>query len=398
MRIRSALPGIRTVSLLAGTPLLCLWLCSTMHAGEILMVTGSAKAEPQTRKKALTETVEELDILEEKLAARYGTAMPFVKALALCLRMAGWNDYGYEDAMVITGYGPFFWYHPTRDFSFSLCDPTIFERITQVTGYGSVTYDCENVEQYWDALKMGLDRGVPVLATVHRDLLFAGYLDPEETSGRRVRVIGSSVDTRLDAWWSWSALKRHFGGISHGLVSIHTGKMKRLPPRDAAVLVLKTISYRARGRLGDGEAGSYAGGYQTGFNGINAYARDVANTARKPGTYFHDRWYGGEAIRQQISGRNACAMYLQQIVMAQVFPKRVEDRIYQAAREYAAAYAAWKEFLAILSPPNDARRLAAWQDPEKRKAGATAIRKALKHERAAVALIDAAAADAAVLE
>ncbi len=150
--------------------------------------------------------------------------------------------------------------------------------------------------------------------------------------------------------------------------------MEKLPDRGIALRVMRDLAeWSADPPKAVREAYPEA---KFGLAGIEAYAADCADVR----TY--EDWSACHDINPQWTLRNSTAAYLGGVAAGQSFPVQVTSRIATAAEHYRAAYEDWREFhrqLAYDAPEG------AGKDPERRAAGAAAVRRALEHERAAVA-------------
>ena len=131
-------------------------------------------------------------------------------------------------------------------------------------------------------------------------------------------------------------------------------------------------------------------GVTCGVDGIAAYADDLADLSRsgakqEEGGYFQGGWRGCHNIYPQMSGRAAAEVYLKRI--APLFRDTVKEHLLTSADEYGKATSAWQEFEDQLGRPLEDKHDGAWQDPERRQAGAAAVRKAYEHEKRAIAAL-----------
>jgi hypothetical protein len=122
-----------------------------------------------------------------------------------------------------------------------------------------------------------------------------------------------------------------------------------------------------------------------GLAGIRAYAEDVADVDSKPADYFKSEWLGCYAVNPQWTARNSTGVYLARLASSNTFRKDVNEHILAASREYKAAYRMWQDFDGQLGHgvPDD-YRIAAWNDRERRAAGAQAVHEALEREKEAI--------------
>jgi len=215
--------------------------------------------------------------------------------------------------------------------------------------------------------------------------LIAGYQEAADEEDRQVYVIGEPFPGA--EWWTWEQFSDWAENTARRAIGRHTEGVPTVPPREVALRVLRdAVAWATVAPESLQEAHPDA---TFGLDGMRVFADDVEDVEGKPEDYFESPWHGCHAINPQWSARKSTATYLQRIAHASLFPASANESIAAAAAQYLEAWEAWLVFyenLGYLSPEG------AWSSKECRSAGATAIRKALEHERAAIAKLEAALA------
>ena len=117
---------------------------------------------------------------------------------------------------------------------------------------------------------------------------------------------------------------------------------------------------------------------QFGLAAMAAYADDCEDMARFPD------WAVCHPINPHWGVRNATAVYLTRVANENLFDDRVNRILPLVAGHYRSAYCSWKTLYELLG--HHAPEGAA-QDPERRRAGAEAVRDAMRHEEAALEML-----------
>lgn len=319
------------------------------------------------------------------------------------MRIAGW-DIDYATLNTVAGYGPSFAYAPgPKDKWMAHYFPPKGrdDRIVHATGCRYRWRQYKAVEAYWQALKQAIDEGHAVHAPNEEDVLFIGYEDAGKPEDRKVLPLAIVfVD---DDEWTWEQFRKwHSRGMVNGWFGRVEGRVKPSPAKESAVEVMGMMVRVAEGNDPRRKPND---GVTWGIDGIEAYAADLADLSKsgapvEDGGYFQGGWRGCHNIYPQMSGRPAAVAYVKRI--APRFEGEVHKRILSAAAEYQKATEAWAAFAGQLG--RDTERIAgvdhsvAWTTEKYRKAGATAVAEAAKHERAAVAELQKALAALPELE
>lgn len=299
----------------------------------------------------------------------------------VCLRAAGATDVDYTALVMLSGGGTAFAYAPQAFWVMKLPPdgPAATEqRLARGTGLGwEELPKVEDAEGAWRIVKESVDAGKPVQGTYMDDYLFVGYQGAEKPEEREVFTVGGWSPPRWMSWRDLGEWAKDFGQMSRP-----TEGCSRADDREMTTEVLRRTLVWADH---DGRAGvSWIPPATYGIAGMEAFAADVADMTKGP-DYWTLAWLGCHGINRQSSGRKCAGEYLERA--AALFPGPVGSHLGSAAPHYRAAYSAWNEFgrqLGRLNPDAQKDAKAVWSNPERRKAGAAAIREAAKHERKAV--------------
>ncbi len=315
---------------------------------------------------------------------RYYQARPVELMRLVCLRAAGCEEVDYETLLALSGLGAAFAYHP-QDYWVMYQPPeppgVAEERIARATGCGWEWLPrWQSPEGAWQTLKATIDSGRPIEGNYAEEFLFGGYQEAALPEDRKVYAMGGFGKP---SWWSWERfVEWATSGPDFWTFGRASGPVPRGSARDIAVEVLQGA---ARAGRHDGRAEvPFMAHAHYGFAGIEAYAADVVDLAKDP-DWFYPGWLGCHCVNRQAHGRRCLAVYLRRA--AAVFSPSVADHVSAAAEAYESAYGAWQEFsrhLGYLAGHTSLEPLKEeWRKPARRRAGAAAIRRALRHEKAA---------------
>lgn len=296
----------------------------------------------------------------------------------VCMQAMGDRTTDYDTLVVLSGWGNSFAYHPTK---FWLMyqppdDPALTEqRLVRGTGFGWEIVPKAGVEECWKTVRETLDSGRPLQAAWMDDYVFAGYLDAPAPTDRRVFALGG---WRQPGWMTWKEFAEW--GDRQGWFGRPAG---RTVPRDPAT-DRELLQRLAEWGKGDGRAAvDFMKDGVFGIPGLEAYADDVADSAKDPDT-LDGGWLACHAVNRQLSGRACTATWLER--QAAAVPSTVATLLRLAAADYRASDAAWRRFRVVLGGPEGSQMEAVkalWRDPQRRTEGAAELRRAAAAERAA---------------
>lgn len=352
-------------------------------AGENAVATKKKERYPQV---LLTNVARIFEQVTKETNKIYWQPRSAITTHLVCMRAAGWRSVDYETLMTLSGFGVSFAYEPKDKFWVSYVPPHGGdERITQATGFGWEWLHLGSADQAWTAVKKTLDARKPIRAPYLEDLVIAGYQAAARKLHRKVYVLCVPF-AESGQWWTWRQFVDWFNTHSRRYLARHTKRVKKVAARQIAIEVMENIvGWAQNNPMANSRVYS---GVRFGIEGIEAYAADIADTS-KDESYFHQGWLGCHNIYPQWTARKCTAMYLKQA--AKKFASKVSCHLLAATREYKAAYGAWQKWESHLGRKDKAPK-GAWQTKTHRRAGAVAVRKALEHEKSAIAEVAAALA------
>lgn len=377
------------------TVLACLLSCSailpaTAHA-EDTMMADSAPATAHGSQRLLTDTV---DIFHELIGRfeQHGVAAnsdaPMEFYLQPCvylslhlvqMREAGWADIDYDQIAAVSGASALFAYDPEGfEPKYANLSIGMDERIADATGFGYGWTQFSGAEGAWDAIVASVDAGKSVKGWDWENILFAGYEDAEDAAGRRVYALADGPDTyskwlTWEEFGAWSTRMEEWGVAKLGS---HTERVPTKPNEEIAARVLGDLvewSENSPAHLLEKYPNATFG-----LAGIQRYADHCADMEQ-----FED--FGScHGINPLWCHRNSSAAYLRRIAEDDLFAEAIDTRLSAAANEFRTAYLYWKQFgLHLTHGGPDG----AGTSKEHREEGASALRKALAHEKAALAAV-----------
>lgn len=297
----------------------------------------------------------------------------------VCTRLAGRTDIDFDTLMTVSGAGLLLAYEPnSMSPKYGHLHVDMDERIADATGFGWEWVPFEDAQDAWRIVTETVGSGRPVECHYMEAALFVGYEDAAGQGDRKVYVIGEPFPGQ--EWWTWPQFSEWAANSRPRALGRHTGEVATAPEREVALRVMCDAATRATEP--PLTVTEHLPNARFGFDGIAAYADDVADAERKPSEYFRESaWRGCHAINPQWTARRSTAVYLRRVGNGDAFGADVPEHLLSAADAYDAAYQAWQAFYEHLGyiAPKDA-----WDSSEHRKAGAVAIREALAHEQAAV--------------
>jgi hypothetical protein len=289
------------------------------------------------------------------------------------MRAAGWKEMDFDTLAAVSGASALFAYQPGEFMpKYANLHVGMDDRIADATGFGYEWVSFDSPEEGWALITESIDSGRPLKGWHWENLVIAGYQEAADREDRKVFVMADGPDT-IAEWWTWSQFEEWAGEWHHSL-GRHAKRVERLPEVEVARRVMRDL-VEWSASAPEAARGEYPKA-KFGLAGIEAYAADCADVA----TY--EDWSACHDINPQWTVRNSTAAYLAEVAARHVFPAEAAEHISAAAREYGAAYEDWCELYEQLGhgAPEQAGR-----DPERRAAGAAAVRLALEHEKTAIA-------------
>ena len=116
---------------------------------------------------------------------------------------AGWKDMDFDTLAAVSGCSALFGYQPKTFMpKYAHVWIDMHERVAQATGFGYEWVSVDGADRAWEVVKESIDAGKPVKGWHYENLLFGGYEEAAEKSGRKVFVMADGPDT-LAEWWTW---------------------------------------------------------------------------------------------------------------------------------------------------------------------------------------------------
>ena len=315
----------------------------------------------------------------------------YIVMQTICARVAGW-DVDYDTLMAVSGWGGSFAYHH-KDYVVNYYSPgDVDGLVARATGFGWEWKRYATPEEYFDAIKETVNAGKIAHAPFMEEVLFAGYEDADDPKDRKVRPLAFVfVDTD---WWTWEQFvdwhQKHSAG---GLLGRHTSRVSARSARETALTTLGTlVEYSTKDPRATGQWDAKSGA-TFGLAGLETYAADIADLTKdgKKEGYFQGGWRGCHNIYPQLGGRWGVANYLGGLSKSHALSEGARPHIVAAAKEYQLACDAWEQWETHLGD-RQKKGQEGWSDDTQRTAGATAIRKAIAHEKAGLVEIEKAIA------
>ncbi len=296
------------------------------------------------------------------------------------MREAGWDDVDYDLLAAVSGSSALFGYQPD-DFmpKYANLHIGMDDRIADATGFGYEWIPFEGIEGAWDVVVESVDAGKSVKGWDWENILFAGYENADDPSDRRVYAMADGPGT-YSRWFTWAEFGDWVTRMGEwGLTKFgrHTARVATKPEAEIARRVLADLV-----EWSDNTPAHVVEKYPKatfGLAGIELYAEHCADMEK-----FED--FGScHDINPLWCLRNSTASYLRRVVEADMFPEATDAALSVAANEYRSAYLYWKQFGLHLThgSPEDSGK-----SEEHRAEGASALRKALAHEKAALAALE----------
>lgn len=308
----------------------------------------------------------------------------YLSAHLVQMRAHGW-EVDFDQIAAVSGASALFAYQPGEfmpKYAHLYIDPDA--RIVEATGFGYEWVDLTGAEGAWQRIVESLDAGRSVKGWDWENILFAGYQDTDGPEDRRVFAMADGPETYAK-WLAWDELGEwveRVRGWNALRLGRHTGRVEAKPPDEVATRVMRDLVAWSTDPPETVREAFPAATF--GLDGIEAYA------AGCEGSDLEEDWLACHDINGQWTVRNSTGVYLGRVAEAGLFPERVNAHLRAAADGYRAAYVSWQvlyqRYLGHGVPEAD-RKMAAH-----RKAGATAVRRGLAHEVAALAEVELALA------
>ena len=297
------------------------------------------------------------------------------------MRAAGWKDMDFDQIAAVSGASALFAYeHGSFMPKYANLSIGMDERISDATGFGYEWVDFKGMDGAWELLKDSVDSGRSVKGWAAENIMFAGYQNAAKPEDRKVFAMADGPGTFAE-WWTWQEFGKwvkKVEGWGCPQFGRFTERVQTKPAREIALRVMwDLVEWSANPPehlLRKYPKATF------GLAGIELYADDCANMEK------YEDWGVCHEMNPQWPIRNSTAVYLKRVAEANVFPEKLDEHVVKAAEQYRAAYKDWKELFKHLSHgcPEDAGKM-----KEHRLAGATGVRNALEHEKAALAELEA---------
>ena len=298
------------------------------------------------------------------------------------MRAAGWADMDFDQVAAASGASALFAYQD-GDFAPKYANLSIGmdENIAEATGFGYEWMDFKGIDGAWELIKESVDSGKSVKGWDWENIVFAGYQNASKPKERKVFAMADGPDTYAK-WLTWEEFGKYVERIEGWNCPRFGRHTKRIETKTTKEVALRVINDLVEWSTNPPEHLLEKYPKATfGLAGIELYAKNCADMEK-----FED--FGAcHGMNPQWPIRNSTAVYLSRVTDAKVFPEEVNAHILKAADEYKAAYVYWKQFFNHLSYGGGE----GWgKIEEHRMAGAEGIRKALEHEKKAIAKLEAA--------
>jgi hypothetical protein len=287
------------------------------------------------------------------------------------MRAAGW-DVDFEQLAALSGASALFAYEPGEfmpKYAHLHVEP--HRRIAEATGFGYEWVPFVAPKGAWTRVVESVDAGRAAKGWDWENILFAGYVDADEVTARKVYAMADGPDTYA-RWLSWDEFvewANRMGEWKSAYLGRHTARVETLPARQVALRVMDDlVAWSAEPPQVVRERYPKA---TFGLAGIQAYVEDVDRAD------LSEDWLMCHPINGQWGVRNASSVYLRRVADEGIFPDDVSAHLRAAAASYRAAYEKWQTAY---------REYLGHDVPEER-------RKTAAVRRTAAALIRAARAD-----
>jgi hypothetical protein len=305
------------------------------------------------------------------------------------MRSAGWKDMDYDQIAAVSGASALFGYEP-GEFRPKYANRSIGmdERIAEATGFGYEWVKYEDIDGAWELLKASVDSGKSVKGEDWENILFAGYQDAEKPEDRKVYAMADGPGN-YSKWITWKEFGEYIDRMKQWncmKFGRYTERVPTKPANEVAIRVIKDL-VEWSGNPPENILKIFPKA-TFGLAGIQLYADDCADMEKnKDFGSCHD-------INPQWPVRNSSSVYLKRVAksykfpdnsftyLAYIFTDDINTHLLKASDEYKNAYIYWKQFYNHLSYGGEE----GWgKIAEHRLAGTEGLRKALEHEKLAIA-------------
>jgi hypothetical protein len=299
----------------------------------------------------------------------------------LQMRAVGWEDMDFDQLAAVSGASALFAYQED-DFmpKYANLHIGMDDRIAEAIGFGYEWIDFKGIDEAWELIRESVDSGKSVKGWDWENILFAGYQDATNPDDRKVFAMADGPDTYAK-WWTWKEFGEYIERMQNWKSTRFGRHTERVPTKPKNEVALKVIKDLVEWSTNPPEHLLKKYPKATfGLDGIELYAKNCADMEK-----FQD--FGAcHGMNPQWHIRNSSSVYLKQVAEANIFPEKLDAHLLKAADEYKAAYVYWKQFFNHLSYGGGE----GWGKVEEhRMAGAEGIRKALEHEKLAIAELKA---------
>jgi len=299
------------------------------------------------------------------------------------MRSAGWKDMDFDQIAAVSGASALFAYEPGEFMpKYANLSIGMDDRIAEATGFGYEWVNFDDLNGAWNLVKESVDSKKSVKGWDWENIMFVGYQEADKPEDRKIYAMADGPDT-FSKWWTWEEfgeyIKRlkQMKQLNNMKFGRHTERVATKPADEVALRVIKDLiewSVNPPKHLLERYPKATFG-----LAGIELYGEHCADMDK-----FED--FGScHDINPQWPIRNSTSVYLRRLAEGDVFPGRLDRYLIKASKEYKASYIYWKQFYNHLSYGG----AEGWgKIAEHRIAGAEGLRKALEHEKSALAILE----------
>lgn len=296
----------------------------------------------------------------------------YLTTLLVQMHAAGWEDVDLDTLAAVSGASAMFGYEPGEfmpKYAFHHRNPN--ELVARATGYATESVGVANSGEAWEFVRESVDSGRPVAGWHGELMLLAGYQDADAAADRKVFAMKDG-NGYFAEWWDWDKFAEWIGEGQH--LSRHSARVEARPEKEVALRVMRDLV-----ALSAGVPQSIQDAFPKatfGLAGIDAWAADCADTAK------HEDWGMCHPENPQWTVRNSSAIYLERLAEKGIPSAGATEHVRRASQAYRAAYRSWQEAYGLVgyAAPEGSGKV-----KENRLAAAAAVRRALEHEKVAIA-------------